>query len=338
MCVKRSASSSDVSEMRSRHVVAAATVLVVVSAALVIGVGRGGSAETDVGLPLLGEAPDFTIERDMPDAVQKRLADRQRRQIETLRRAGSQQPSRAAGCVPNRAFSGHLGPPLPDLEARIIGHYAEVVFRYSTLPTSAACRPVALIASVTGARTPTATNSSTSTLPWRKDVLLTGKAGRLLVHLPWIDGSRAPFVLRVSVFTMNGRRSDQTVTRLTCPSQGCLTGAQLDPYPDHPSEARVFPLRNTTGSRVLATIRYILATDQAGTSPHARCSSPTRCIVTYTDASFPRSPYRLELTIGGDQVPGCWFVTATRPLAEPPYEDAPTDPRVEAGCNSWVEG
>jgi hypothetical protein len=267
-----------------------------------------------------------------------------------------EQPSLEAGCEldPNRGAGAHgsgLGPPAPEVEAQIIGHYVAITYDFAVLPGSAVCRPVQIIASVTGTTTPTARSSSTRTLPLNATVFITERTGRLVARLPWTG--RAPYELRTAAYAFNGRRGRIAVTQLACPQQGCLTGKQLDPYPDQTNAEPVVPPRDTTTEKLEETIRYIVTrtpveiTDDAltpalrafagtRTPPAVRCLSLTACVMTYTDPSFPHHPYRLRLTISGDQVQGCWYVTAGHPIDEPPYRDAPHIPPVQAGCSDWI--
>jgi hypothetical protein len=70
---------------------------------------------------------------------------------------------------------------------------------------------------------------------------------------------------------------------------------------------------------------------------HVTCPSSNRCVVSYVDASFPRSPYRVAYLVEGERVAGCWMARldgagALDPL---PYPDARKGQIDLAACRSW---
>jgi hypothetical protein len=132
------------------------------AAAKVVLLGRGDGA-AEGRLPLLPPRSGRQVEADMPDSVKARLVRQQLAWLARARAARLAPRSRAAGCEPVVGeFSRYFGPPLPEVEARIIGRRVEVTFDFGRLPTSAGAgpsssrRPSAVGGAATGpARSPT---------------------------------------------------------------------------------------------------------------------------------------------------------------------------------------
>ena len=167
----------------------------------------------------------------MPPAVQERATHLANAWRDSLRRAAGETPSAAAGCRPTD-YPNFLGPPAPKVDAAIIGHHVEVVARLDQLPTSLACRPLALVVSVSGEPV-----KGTNPMPaWTETRILRGPgAGRAVVRLPLY--TRAPYTLRVSSGHNPEPREQTRQAHPPLPASGMPPGATRRP-PTRPSSPR----------------------------------------------------------------------------------------------------
>jgi hypothetical protein len=273
-------------------VCAAATVVCVLA--------TGSSASSDKQLPLLSGGPSYSVEFDMPKAVQERAIREQRNALAAYRGVTIGEPSRQAGCQPTD-FPGSLGPPAPDVSPRVIGYHVVVVVRFKSMPSALACRPQRLSIAISGG----SINPQVRAIPWVETYALQGSAGRAVIRFPLY--SVAPYKLTLVSETIQGRRSKDVERMLTCPPGGCVAGEA--PSQHQRAIRRKFPLHTVS------------------------CVSRTVCQATFTDPLFPRDPVRVRYVIGGEQVPTCWAVTDSD-SGEPPYEDMPR-PTPPAGCVTW---
>ena len=286
------------------------------------------SASSAERIPLLGDGPSYYVERDMPKAVQDRAIRQQKKALASFRGVAIGEPSLQAGCRPTD-FPGSLGPPFPEVTARVIGYHVVVVVRFATLPRALACRPWGVSIAISG----NAIHPQVGAIPWVQTYELQGPVGRAVIRLPLY--AVAPYKLSLYAGTIQGRRSKRVERMLTCPPGGCVAGEA--PRAHQKSTRRKFPLRGVSRSQLETSFREGL--DAAGRSaPYMRhtasCRSRTVCEATFTDPLFPRKPLRVRYVIGGEQIETCWAVTDWKSLNEPPYEDMPR-PSPSAGCVTW---
>lgn len=295
-------------------------------------------ADGDVGriarLPFLSPFPDRSIERDMPASVQARMLREQKALFARAQAASKLPRTRAAGCEPAQiGAQRYLGPPAPQVSAKIIGHHVEIVFAFKRLPASDACRPFGLSTVVSGAPIP-GRNSTGAIDRYR----VRGSRGRVVSDLPWY--AKAPYRLTVIAETIIGHRSRYVDVPLRCPGtgdlvKGCLRGyapplhAFLMPKP-------ALPLRGVDRASLEATLRYVIADERTATPTKARCASLRACEITYIDPDFPNSPYRVRYRIAGEQQRGCWRAWRQTTPEKPPYADAWQGQMQLAGCISWL--
>ena len=101
--------------------------------------------------------------------------------------------------------------------------------------------------------------------------------------------------------------------------------------------APILPLRGVGRASLEASLRYVLAGERsAPLARGARCPTLRLCEATFVDPSFPRSPYRVQYRIAGEQISGCWMGLRGAILDELPYPDASTGRLQLAGCRSWL--
>lgn len=264
----------------------------------------------------------------MPKAVQDRAIREQQKALADFRGMTIGEPSRQAGCRPTD-FPGSLGPPAPDVTARVIGYHVVVVVRFRAMPSALACRPQGLSIAISGKPI----HPNVGGIPWVERYALQGSVGRAVIRLPMY--AVAPYKLALYAETIQGRRSKRVDIGLACPPGGCVAG---DAPSAHQKATRLkFPLRGISRSQLEASLREGI--DAAGrTAPYMRhtvsCVSRTVCQATFTDPLFPRDPLRVRYVIGGEQTQTCWAVTDWKYLDEPPYEDMPR-PSPTAGCVRW---
>jgi hypothetical protein len=288
----------------------------------------GSSANSAQQIPLLSGGPLYSVEFDMPKAVQDRAIREQKKALAAYRGMTIGEPTRQAGCRPTD-FPGSLGPPAPAVTARVIGYHVVLVVRFKTMPSALACRPHTVSVAISGKPI----HPNVGGIPWVERYALQGSAGRGVIRLPMY--AVAPYKLGLYAETIQGRRSKRVDMPLACPSGGCVAGEA--PSAHQKATHRKFPLRGVSRSQLEASFREGI--DAAGrTAPYMRhavsCRSRTLCEATFTDPLFPRDPMRVRYVIGGEQVEGCWAVTDWKQLDEPPYEDV-LRPSPSAGCVRW---
>lgn len=303
----------------------AATALAVVSTA---------SSGTPAPVPVLAPWRSPYVERDTPPAVRERNERVQQELYAEAQKALNQPMTKANGCVPSG--DGSFLPPHPTVEARMLGHHVEVLFRFSTFPQALACRPWSVSIAVYS-------RSGGSVSNWVERYRLNGSQGRVALILPF--NGRPPYHLIVQAENIVGHRAKQVERVLRCPgtsdrTRGCLQGIHptlhglLTPKP-------VLPLRGITLATLEASFEQILAGERrppiTGSIPKgARCSSLHACVVTYLEPVFPRSPYRIRYQVAGQQLSGCWIAYGGRALDDLPYDDAGHGRPFLAGCRSWL--
>jgi len=286
------------------------------------------SANSAEQIPLLSGGPSYSVEFDMPKSVQNRAIREQKKALAAFRGMTIGEPSPQAGCRPTD-FPGSLGPPAPNVTARVIGYHVVLVVRFKTMPSALACRPQTVSVAINGKPI----HPTVGSIPWVERYALQGPAGRGVIRLPMY--AVAPYKLTLYAETIQGRRSKRVDMALACPSGGCVAGEA--PGAHQKAIHRTFPLRGVNRSQLEASFREGI--NAAGrTAPFMRhtvsCGSRTLCQATFTDPLFPRQPLRMRYVIGGEQIAGCWAVTDWKNLGEPPYEDMPR-PSPSAGCVRW---
>jgi hypothetical protein len=323
-----------IGSMRARTL--AVLVCAVLAGASLLGAGAGESAVRTQAqrLPVLAPFVDRTIEHDTPPSVRDRMTREQVALLARLQAASKLPPTTDAGCEPAQiGAQRYLGPPVPQVRAKIIGHHVEIVFAFKRLPASDACRPFGLSTVVSGAPVPN--RNSTGAIDRYR---IRGPRGRVVSDLPWY--AQAPYRLLVIAETITGRRSRYVEVPLRCPGsvdrvKGCLRGyapslhAMTLPKP-------VLPLRGMNRATLEASLRYVIADERAAIPTKVRCASLQACEITYVDPDFPSSPYRERYRIAGQQVPGCWMAWRDATLDKLPYEDAWHGRLQLAGCVSWL--
>jgi hypothetical protein len=283
-------------------------------------------------IPFLAPVPPRSVERDMPESVQARIASEQRALAERARAASKLSRTPTAGCEPTQiGAEKYFGPPAPKVRARMIGHHVEIVFEFKRLPSSDACRPFEVVTVVNGVRV-------TTPGPGAIDhYRVKSTRARVASDLPWY--AKPPYRLSVSSATILGFRSRMVELSLSCPGtgqrvKGCIRG-YAPPLHSAPIPQPVFPLRGIDRSSLEASLRYVIADERAARPAAAHCLSLRSCEITYVDPDFPNSPYRIGYRIVGEQLSGCWMGWKTR-RDEPPYEDAWQGRQQLAGCLSWL--
>lgn len=296
--------------------------------------GHHTSQPKGEGIPILFPAPQRGVEADTPEAVAKLIVQMQRAAQERLQRAARLTPSTADGCVPFTDVSGKssLGPPAPDVRARIIGHQVEVLLRYRSLPDADDCRPAVVTAAVYAG---TPGTSSYDALGGIANYAVDGPVGRGLIDLPW--GTHGPYSLLVESTTAVGMRGETRTLRLACPAGGCLAGYQPKLH-SFPPPKPVLPIVGLTRLQLQTSLREVSAGEQWPSATTAECSSLHACTVTLVTPGFPKQPYRVRFEMFGQQVSGCWLGWYSGAIDPFPYPDAGTGPLELAGCLHWLRG
>ena len=264
----------------------------------------------------------------MPPAVLARALRAQRAALSRARAAAKSKPTRAAGCVPNDY--GSLGPPPPNVTARIFGRHVEVIVRFSRFPSAPECRPLAIQVTTHGKPT-----TKVGPFPWNVTFALRGAIGRAVIRLP--PYSMAPYRLNVTAVSSGGWISKRVEQDLSCPSDGCMRSESYSP-PTERNPHRVLPLRGVDRRSLEESFRTALAVNRRGPyiMRNVGCRSLTTCEATYADPLFPDMPYRVRYRIEGEQRAGCWMARDATLLDPLPYEDTYRGSIVPAGCVSWL--
>jgi hypothetical protein len=262
----------------------------------------------------------------MPKAVQARIARRERAERKRARTAARDPVSRAAGCVPSQ-FPHELGPPLPRLQARLIGRHAELVFHYRTLPRSRGCRPWGLTVAVFGSP---AANATSSVIPSVTQFVVAPPAqGRVVVSLPFL--SRAPYRFAAFSVSMFGRRGPKLEQTLKCSPAGCIPG----PTFTGPQPRPLLPLVGIDRAQLQASLAFVVHRQRLWPPRRVVCPSLARCEITYVDPLYPSKPFRVGYRVSGEQPRGCWMALSSGPLDPLPYADVRRGQNDLAGCLSW---
>jgi hypothetical protein len=310
----------------SRIVVATALALIAVG----IGVSRGfGSQMNRTGhatLPLLVASDSISPGRGMPAKVVARLEAQERAALARARDHVHDPRTQAGGCVATR-FPGTLGPPLPQITARLLGRHVALVIHYRTRPASAHCRPATLLVAVRSSATP-------SGVPWvREFPVEPPSAGRLELSVP--PYSPGPYRLIARSVSMFGDPGPELDVHLACNGR-CVpplhTGADYDALPKP-----LLPLIAITRAQLEASFRFAVSRERDPRPAQVACASSSRCVVSYVDASFPHSPYRVAYLVEGEPVAGCWMarLDGSGVLDPLPYSDARKGETDLAACRSW---
>src|SRR5262249_52842120 len=144
--------------------------------------------------------PSYSVEFDMPKAVQDRAIREQQKALAAFHGVTIGEPSRQAGCQPTD-FPGSLGPPGPDVTARVIGYHVAVTVRFKTMPSALACHPQGLSIAISGKPI----HPTVGSIPWVERYALRGSSGRAVIRLPMY--AVAPYKLTLVSETIQGRRS-----------------------------------------------------------------------------------------------------------------------------------
>jgi hypothetical protein len=310
----------------ARIVVATALALIAIG----IGVSRGFGSQMNgsghVALPLLVAWDSISPERDMPAKVVARLEAEERAALARARDDVHDARTRAGGCVATQ-FPGRLGPPLPRITARLLGRHVALVVRYRTRPTSAHCRPATLLVAVRSVATP-------SGVPWVREFRIEPPAaGRLELSVP--PYSPGPYRLIARSVSMFGDPGPELRVRLACNGR-CMpplhAGADFDALPKP-----LLPLTAITRVQLESSFRFAVSRERDPRPARVTCPSSYRCVVSYVDASFPHSPYRIAYLVEGERVAGCWMarLDGSGALDPLPYSDAPKGQIDLAACRSW---
>jgi hypothetical protein len=310
----------------TRIIVATALALIAIG----IGVSRGFGSQMNLdghrALPLLVAWDPIAPERDMPANVVARLEAQEHAALVRAREHARDPRTRAGGCVATR-FPGSPGPPLPKITARLLGRHVALVIRYRTRPTSAHCRPSTLLVAVRSNATP-------SGVPWVKEFRVEPPAaGRLELSVP--PYSPGPYEVVARSVSMFGDTGPTARIRLACTGR-CVpplrAGADYDALPKP-----LLPLTAITRVQLESSFRFAVSRERDPRPARVTCPSSNRCVVSYVDASFPRSPYRVAYLVEGERVAGCWMarLDGSGALDSLPYSDARKGQIDLAACRSW---
>jgi hypothetical protein len=296
----------------------------------------GGASGASPPMPLLVQEPYLSIDRDLPPAVRDRKVNVVKELNERAKAAARLPATAANGCVPS-SF-GSLGSPAPSISSRLLGHHVEVVFNFTRMPTSLACRPFELAVVVFAGKKASSSFKNSVGRFW-----LQGPRGRAVVDLPW--SGNPPYRVNVSSATITGRRGPQVERSLPCPGthsvvRGCLPGYRPTAH-TNPMPKPVLPVRGLDLSSLEATLRYAISGQRTppivDSVPQASsCASLKVCTVTYVDPAFPGSPYRVRYRIAGQQVRGCWLGWREGAIDPLPFPDATIGQSDLAACSSWL--
>ena len=296
----------------------------------------GGASGASPPIPLLVQEPYLSIDRDLPTPVKDRKMAVVKDLNDRAKAAGRLPATPANGCVPSRF--GSLGSPAPSISSRLLGHHVEVVFNFTRMPASPACRPFELTVVVFAGKKASSTFKNSVGRFW-----LQGPRGRAVVDLPW--AGNPPYRVIVSSATITGRRGPEVEQSLRCPGtrsvlRGCLAGYRPTAH-TNPMPKPVLPVRGVDLSSLEATLRYAVAGQRmppiVDSVPQASsCASLKVCTVTYVDPAFPDSPYRVRYRIAGQQVRGCWLGWREGAIDPLPFPDATTGQSNLAACSSWL--
>src|SRR5688572_21718199 len=77
-------------------------------------------------IPMLAPMSSESVEGDTPPPVRERLEREQQALVNAAREAARLEPTIAGGCRPAGPGFG-LGPPPPQVDARMLGHHVEIV-------------------------------------------------------------------------------------------------------------------------------------------------------------------------------------------------------------------
>ena len=287
-------------------------------------------------IPFLAPLPDLSIERDTPPAVRDRNTRERQAYLELARDAARAPRTAAGGCRPSDMPGGSPGAPPPQIAPRILGHHVEVVVTYASTPRSAACRPLFLDVVVYSGKKSSASFNNAGGVG---HYLLRGQRGRIVLDIPW--GGKPPYRVSVNSRGADDRRGPGIERALTCPVtgetiRGCLAGYLPAPH-EWTMPEPVLRIRGLNRSTLEASLRHVLEGEQwAPLTRAVRCSTLRQCEVTFVDASFSRSPYRVQYRIAGEQISGCWMALRGRFIDERPYPDAGGGRLQLAGCAAWA--
>jgi hypothetical protein len=218
-------------------------------------------------MPLLVQEPYLSIDRDLPLPVRDRKIAVVKDLNERAKAAARLPATAANGCVPS-SF-GSLGSPAPSISSRLLGHHVEVVFNFSRMPASPACRPFELTVVVYAGKKASSSFKNSVGRFW-----LQGPRGRAVVDLPWTGNP--PYHVIVSSATITGRRGPEVERSLRCPGtrsvvRGCLAGyrptAHTNPMPKPVLPVRGLDLSFTRGDPALRGIRTTNAADRRLRTP-----------------------------------------------------------------------
>jgi hypothetical protein len=309
---------------------------VIVSAIAVTSILSSGASGASPRIPLLVQEPYLSIDTDLPPQVRDRKLSVIKELNERAKVAARLPATAANGCAPSRF--GSLGSPAPRISSRLLGHHVEVVFNFTRMPASPACRPFELAVVVYAGKKASSSFKNSVGRFW-----VQGSRGRAVVDLPWTG--KPPYRVIVSTATITGRRGPEVDRSLRCPGtqsvvRGCLPGYRPTLH-TNPMPKPVLPVRGLDLSSLEATLLYALAGERTppivDSVPQAsRCASLKMCTVTYVDPAFPDLPYRVRYRIAGQQLQGCWLGWKEGAIDPLPFRDATTGQPDLAACASWL--
>lgn len=154
--------------------------------------------------PLLAPFQPLPNDTGLPASEQARAAHQQRELLAEAKAAARAPATPQAGCITGRTPGTSvvvLGPPAPQVAARIIGGHVDATFDYERWPSSPGCRP-AYMSAVVFSR-----HHSSESFDNRGSVelyRLSGRRGR--VAIPFPNSGRPPYHLLVTSLTPNDRQ------------------------------------------------------------------------------------------------------------------------------------